>query len=96
MFLPAMSGAEPCVACDIARRSPTHRPGASPRPPTTPAPSSVRMSPNWLVVTTTSNCWGFMTSFIAKPSTSTSFSVTSGYSFASLRHSSANMPQASR
>ena len=35
MPLPAMSGAEPCVACDIASRSPTHRPGASPSPPTT-------------------------------------------------------------
>src|SRR5262245_36253739 len=64
MLRPAMSGAEPWVACAIACRSPTHRPGAKPSPPTSPTPISVRMSPNWLVVTTTSNCCGAVTSFI--------------------------------
>ncbi len=57
---------------------------------------SVRISPNWLVVTTTSKRWGSVTSFIAIESIIISSNVTSGYSFATLRHSSANMPQASR
>ena len=91
-----MSGAEPWVACAMACRSPTHRPGAKPSPPTSPAPISVKMSPNWLVVTTTSNCCGAVTSFSAMESIITSSKLTSGYSRATLRHSSANMPQASR
>ena len=65
MLRPKMSGAEPWVACAIACFSPMQSPGASPRPPTRPAPMSVRMSPNWLVVTTTSNCCGAKTSFMA-------------------------------
>src|SRR5215831_13569398 len=65
MLRPAMSGAEPWVACAIAWRSPTHSPGARPSPPTRPAPISVRMSPNWLVVTTTSKRCGSITSFVA-------------------------------
>ena len=91
---PAMSGAEPCVACAIATSpSPMHRPGAMPRPPTRPAASSDRMSPNMLVVTTTSKLCGSRTSRIAKVSTITSSTRTSGYSAASFLHSSTNMPQ---
>src|SRR5918998_637649 len=75
--------------------SPMQRPGAIPRPPTRPAASSERMSPNMLVVTTTSKVWGSRTSRMAKVSTMTSSTSTSGYSAAALRHSSTNMPQPS-
>ena len=77
MLRPEMSGAEPWVACAIACFSPTHRPGAV-RAATRPAPISVRMSPNWLVVTTTSNCCGAITSFIEIESIIISSNVTSG------------------
>ena len=46
-------------------------PGAMPSPPTRPATRSDRMSPNRLVVTSTSNCQGLSTSFIAQASTIT-------------------------
>ena len=49
-----------------------------------------------VVVTTTSYCCGTITNFIEMVSIIASSKVTSGYSFATLRHSSANMPQASR
>src|SRR4030095_3559028 len=71
--------AEPWVACAFACRSPTHSPGAKPSPPTRPAPMSVRMSPNWLVVTTTSNCCGAVTGFIESESIIISSKLTSAY-----------------
>jgi hypothetical protein len=96
MPLPEMSGAEPCVACAMASRaSPMQSPGAMPRPPTSPAASSERMSPNMLVVTTTSKLCGSRTRRIAKVSTITSSVSTSGYSAAARRHSSTNIPQPS-
>ena len=55
-ILPRNVGRQPCVACAMAWRSPAQRPGASPNPPTRPAPSSVRISPKIFVVTTTSYC----------------------------------------
>lgn len=55
---PAMSGALPCTASKMAAPVPMLPPGASPRPPTSPAARSLRMSPNMLVVTITSNCSG--------------------------------------
>ena len=58
-----------------ARRSPMHSPGAMPSPPTRPAASSVRMSPNMLVVTTTSKLCGSRTRRIAMVSTITSSTV---------------------
>ncbi len=68
---PAMSGAEPCTASKIAASRPMLAPGAMPSPPTRPATRSERMSPNRLVVTSTSNCQGLSTSFIAQASTIT-------------------------
>ena len=60
MPLPAMSGALPCTASKIAAVVPMLAPGARPSPPTSPETSSLRMSPNMLVVTITSNCSGRM------------------------------------
>ncbi len=60
------------------------RPGAMPRPPTSPAASSVRMSPNMFVVTTTSKLCGSRTRRMAKVSTMTSSSATSGNSLATF------------
>ena len=71
MSLPAMSGAEPCTASKMAASSPMLAPGAMPSPPIRPDTRSERMSPNRLVVTSTSNCHGFSTSFIAQASTMT-------------------------
>ena len=68
MPLPAMSGAEPCTASKMAASAPMLAPGAMPRPPTSPATRSDRMSPNRLVVTSMSNCQGLSTSFIAQAS----------------------------
>jgi hypothetical protein len=66
---PAMSGAEPCTGSNTAWWSPTFADGARPRPPTRPAMRSERMSPNRLVVTSTSNASGSRTSFMAQAST---------------------------
>ena len=55
MFLPAMSGAEPCCACATACSAPALSEAASPRLPAISLASSERMSPYILVVTTTSN-----------------------------------------
>src|SRR5882762_1196603 len=71
--LPAMSGAEPCTASNIAACSPIFAPGARPSPPARPAISSERMSPNRFVATITSNCHGSVTSCIAQASTMRSF-----------------------
>ena len=42
---PAMSGALPCTASKTAADAPMFAPGTIPRPPTRPAPRSLRMSP---------------------------------------------------
>ena len=66
-----------------------------PSPPTRPAASSVRMSPNMLVVTITSKLCGSRMRRMAIVSTMTSSTVTSGNSLATRWHSSTNMPQPS-
>ena len=78
MPLPAMSGAVPCTASKIAAPSPMFAPGARPRPPTSPAVRSERMSPNRFIVTITSNRVGSRTSFIAVASTMRSSNAMSG------------------
>src|SRR5687767_9504109 len=91
-----MSGAEPCVAWAMAMSPrPMQRPGAMPSPPTRPAASSVRISPNMFVVTIVSKLCGSRISRIAIVSTMTSFTSTSGNSLAARLHSSTNMPQPS-
>ena len=45
LFWPLYFGAEPCVASNIAASVPMLAPGASPSPPTMPAPRSDTMSP---------------------------------------------------
>ena len=68
-------------------------PGASPSPPTSPETSSLRMSPNMLVVTMTSNCSGRMTSCMAVLSTIMSLASTRpSYSFATARPTSRKSP----
>ena len=92
---PAMSGAVPCTASKIAARDPMLAPGARPRPPTRPAISSDRMSPNMLVVTMTSNCCGWSTSCIAALSTIRSLNATRPwYCWAMSRPTSRNSPLA--
>ena len=66
---PAMSGAEPCTGSNNPLCSPIFPEGAIPNPPTNPAPSSDSMSPKRLVVTITSNLWGFVYKYIAVAST---------------------------
>ena len=70
--LPAMSGALPCTGSNMlgAVRSGLMFPlAASPMPPATAAPRSVRMSPNRLSVTTTSKRSGWVTKNIDAAST---------------------------
>ena len=69
MPLPAMSGAEPWIASNKAVSLPMFELAAKPRPPTKPAISSDKMSPNMLVVTMTSNWLGFSISCMAQLST---------------------------
>jgi hypothetical protein len=79
MPLPAMSGAVPWTASNIATPpSPILAAGATPRPPTRPAARSERMSPKRFIVTMTSNFSGAMTSFIAVASTIMSSNWMSG------------------
>ena len=54
-FWPAMSGAEPWTGSYMQTSSPMFPPGAMPRPPTSPAMRSLRMSPNMFSITSTSN-----------------------------------------
>ena len=68
--VPTSGGAEPCTGSNI-----DVRPGwrfaeaATPRPPWSPAPRSVRMSPNRLLATMTSKASGVFTSCMANAST---------------------------
>jgi hypothetical protein len=79
MPLPAMSGAVPCTASNIAQPlSPMLAAGATPSPPISPAARSERMSPNRFIVTITSNRSGAITSFIAVASTIMSSNSMSG------------------
>ena len=64
--------------------------GAIPKPPTTCADSSERMSPNIFVVTITSNDSGCLMRFIAHASTYISSKVMSGYSFTTAAQDLAN------
>src|SRR6266550_2343794 len=90
---PAMSGAEPCTGSKMAAWVPMLAPGASPRPPTNPAASSERMSPNRLVVTMTSNCSGLITSCMAVLSTIlSSDAIDPAYCSATRRATSRNSP----
>ena len=67
--------------------------GARPSPPTRPETSSLRMSPNMLVVTITSNCSGRMTSCMAVLSTIMSLDSTRpSYSLAMARPTSRKSP----
>ena len=78
-----MSGAEPWIGSYSPRFvAPSDALGSRPMDPVIWLASSERMSPNMLLVTTTSNCDGRRTSCIAALSTSMSDSVTSGYSSA--------------
>ena len=72
--LPAISGAEPCTGSYIALHfpfffSPIEADGSIPREPVNIEAQSDKISPNILVVTITSNCWGFLTSCIEALST---------------------------
>ncbi|RPH00726.1 MAG: hypothetical protein CBD36_000475, partial [Candidatus Puniceispirillum sp. TMED176] len=69
---PAISGAEPCCACAAACRVPAFSDPARPRLPDSSDARSDRMSPNMLVVTTTSNRPGSRTIMAAAASTSIS------------------------
>ena len=62
--VPAMSGAEPCTGSNmlgLVRETSRLPDAASPMPPDTAAARSVKMSPNRLSVTTTSNRPGSVT-----------------------------------
>ena len=78
---PAMSGAEPWIGSYRPHFvAPKEALGRSPMEPVIWLASSERMSPNMLLVTTTSNWLGRRTSCMAALSTSMSLSCTSGYS----------------
>ena len=62
LFMPAYLGALPWVGSKSAAWLPMLAPGATPRPPTRPAPRSLRMSPYRLGSTITSYSSGFCTS----------------------------------
>ncbi len=89
---PAMSGAEPCWAWATQMVSPALTDPPRPRLPDSSEASSERMSPNMLVVTTTSNRSGLRMSSAAVASTMSSSSSTSGKSAATLRTSRRNSP----
>ncbi len=78
-FCPAMSGAEPWMGSymplPLASREAE---GSMPMEPVSMAAQSERMSPNMLVVTMTSNCFGARTSCMAALSTYMWLSSTSG------------------
>src|SRR6202030_336342 len=71
MLLPACLGADPCTGSNSPRRLSglMFADGAWPRPPTSSDARSLRMSPNMLLVTTTSKRPGSLTSCIAAAST---------------------------
>ena len=90
---PAMSGALPCTGSKIAAAGPMFAPGVTPSPPTRPEISSLRMSPNRLVVTITSNCSGRSTSCKAQLSMMRSLAATlPSYCFATPRPTSRKRP----
>ena len=66
---PAISGAEPWIGSYNAVPVPMEADGKRPSEPDTTAPSSLKISPNKLVVTITSNWPGLTTSCIAVLST---------------------------
>ncbi len=75
--LPAISGAEPCTGSYSALRfwvfgltSPSEADASMPSEPVSIAAMSDSMSPNRLSVTTTSNCFGFLTSCMPPESAS--------------------------
>ena len=70
-FLPAYLGADPCTASKIATSLPMLALGANPSPPISALDRSDRMSPFMFVVTITSYCSGFFTSWWAALSTIT-------------------------
>ena len=74
---PAMSGALPCTGSYMPTLPPRLADGSMPMEPVSMAASSLRMSPNMLVVTMTSNCRGSRMSCMAQLSTSTCSSSTS-------------------
>jgi len=78
MFFPAMSGAEPWIGSYRAFPSPRLADGSMPMEPVSMAASSLRMSPNKLEVTITSNCEGLRMSCMAQLSTYMCESATSG------------------
>ena len=67
--LPAISGADPCTGSNKAPSFPIFAEGINPSPPTRPAPSSDKISPNKLVVTMTSKLSGCVIRYIAVAST---------------------------
>jgi hypothetical protein len=77
--LPAMSGAEPWMGSYMPLPSASSdADGSMPMEPVSIAAQSDRMSPNMLVVTMTSNCFGARTSCMAALSTYMWLSSTSG------------------
>ena len=91
MPCPAISGAEPCTGSYIAleRPSESEAPSAAdgnmPSEPVNIAATSDNKSPNRLSVTSTSYCFGFLTSCIAQLSASTCSNSSSGNSFPMTR-----------
>ena len=94
-FFPAICGAEPCTASNIATPSPRLAEGATPSPPTRPAARSERMSPFMLVITTTSNCSGRMTIWWAQLSTIMCSCASAGWPFSTCSPTRFIMPSVS-
>merc|ERR1719347_2558771 len=83
--LPAISGAVPCTASNIAPPSPMFPLGVSPRPPINPAHRSDRISPYRLGITSTSYWLGSCTMFKHTVSRYLSSNLISGCSSAASR-----------
>src|SRR5258708_27324553 len=75
---PASVGADPCIGSNSGAPDPKLADGISPIDPTSAAAASLKMSPNILVVSITSNCEGFSINCIAALSTYMFSSVTFG------------------
>ena len=78
LFWPLYFGALPWVASKMAPSGPMFAPGATPSPPTRPAPRSLRMSPYRFGSTSTSYSSGFCTSCMHMLSTMRSSNSMSG------------------
>ena len=82
LFCPSYFGADPWTGSNIPKSSPIFAPAATPKPPTSWAASSERMSPNKFVVTMTSKDSGRLISCMVAASMCRSSSSTCGYDLA--------------